>query len=87
MKQIIVIRALANGLWEIRVLIEKDEGPHHRKEKTMSRLNEKGPGLVEYILIVVIMGVLAIAAIHSLSSETQNGYQKATNKLSREFNI
>ena len=51
----------------------------------MPRLNQKGQGLVEYILIVALMGILAIAAINKLSKETQNGFTKATKALSSEF--
>jgi len=40
---------------------------------------------VEYILIVALMGILAIAAVNKLSTETQNGYSKATKNLSDEF--
>ncbi len=51
----------------------------------MKRLNRRGQGLVEYILIVGLMGVLAIAAINALSSQTQRGFRGATQQLSREF--
>ena len=51
----------------------------------MPHLNRKGQGLVEYILIVALMGILAIAAINKLSDETKNGYTKATKSLSDEF--
>ncbi len=45
----------------------------------------QGQGLIEYILIVALMGVLAIAAINALSDETQTGFEKATQRLGREF--
>jgi len=53
----------------------------------MQRLkrNKKGQGLVEYILIVGLMGVLAIAAVNALSTKTQSGFNAATNKLGNEF--
>ena len=44
-----------------------------------------GQGLVEYILIVALMGVLSIAAINALSSKTQSGFNAATTKLGTEF--
>ena len=47
--------------------------------------NKKGQGLVEYILIVGLMGVLAIAAVNALSTKTQSGFRAATNKLGVEF--
>jgi Flp pilus assembly pilin Flp len=51
----------------------------------MPRLNRKGQGLVEYILIVALMGILAIAAINKLSEKTQDGFGKATHRLNDEF--
>ena len=44
-----------------------------------------GQGLVEYILIVGLMGVLAITAINALSNQTKKGYSAATSKLETEF--
>jgi hypothetical protein len=56
------------------------------KGEKMPRLkNCKGQGLVEYILIVALMGVLAIVAINRLSAQTQSGYGKATSRLNTEF--
>ena len=46
---------------------------------------KKGQGLVEYILIVALMGILAIAAVNALSDKTQSGYNAATKKLGSEF--
>lgn len=52
----------------------------------MSNLrNEKGQGLIEYILIVGLMGVLAIAAVNALGRQTQSGYRGATRQLASEF--
>ena len=51
----------------------------------MLRVNKKGQGLVEYILIVALMGIIAIASINALSNETTHGYRSATNRLSTEF--
>ncbi len=47
--------------------------------------DNKGQGLVEYILIVALMGILAIAAVNALSDKTQSGYNAATKKLGTEF--
>jgi Flp pilus assembly pilin Flp len=47
--------------------------------------NRKGQGLVEYILIVALMGILAIGAIKQLSSNTRSGFTKASTALSNEF--
>ncbi len=47
--------------------------------------NEKGQGLVEYILIVALMGIVAIGVINKLSTETQSGFTKATKQLNTEF--
>ena len=52
----------------------------------MSNLkNQQGQGLVEYILIVALMGILAIAAINKLSTKTQSGFTTATTRLNTEF--
>jgi Flp pilus assembly pilin Flp len=47
--------------------------------------SKKGQGLVEYILIVALMGILSIAAVNALSTKTQKGFTAATNKLGTEF--
>ncbi len=47
---------------------------------------KSGQGLVEYILIVALMGILAIAAVNALSDKTQQGFHKATDRLGQEFN-
>lgn len=46
----------------------------------------KGQGLIEYILIVGLMGVLAIVAINQLGAQTRSGFSKATSRLGSEFN-
>jgi len=45
----------------------------------------RGQGLVEYILIVALMGILAIVAINKLSTQTQSGFTKASTKLHDEI--
>jgi Flp pilus assembly pilin Flp len=56
-----------------------------RKEKVMPRLNEKGQGLVEYILVVVVMAILAIGVIQRLGRSTQHGFTQASDGLDRAF--
>jgi len=55
----------------------------------MQNLNAKtgtnGQGLVEYILIVALMGIVSIVAINKLSTQTQSGFTKATNQLQAQF--
>ena len=54
--------------------------------QNLNRLSDKkGQGLVEYILIVALMGILAIAAVNALSDKTQSGFNAATKKLGAEF--
>jgi Flp pilus assembly pilin Flp len=43
--------------------------------------NKKGQGLVEYILVVALMGILAIAAIQKLSTQTNRGFTTSAQKL------
>jgi Flp pilus assembly pilin Flp len=47
--------------------------------------NKKGQGLVEYILIVVLMGILAIGVLKTLGKTTRNGFTQASDKLSSAF--
>jgi len=47
--------------------------------------NKNGQGLVEYILIVALMGIMAIAVVNTLGSKTRSGFTAATNKLDSEF--
>ena len=51
-----------------------------------NRNRKSGQGLIEYILIVGLMGVLAIAAINALGDKTRTGFTKATRTLGNEFN-
>ena len=44
--------------------------------------NKRGQGLVEYILVVFLMAVLAIAGVRQLGQTTQTGFQTANTKLS-----
>jgi Flp pilus assembly pilin Flp len=47
--------------------------------------NKRGQGLVEYILVVALMGIMAIGVVKGLGSTTQSGFTKATNALSNQF--
>lgn len=48
-------------------------------------LNRRGQGLVEYILIVALLGILSIAALNKLGSETRTGFEKSSTNLNKEF--
>ena len=47
--------------------------------------NRRGQGLVEYILVVVLMGIVAIGVIKELGKSTQSGFTKATKDLNQTF--
>ena len=47
------------------------------------RKNNRGQGLVEYILIVVVMGLLAVTAINKLAKSTQEGFTNASSDLTK----
>jgi len=52
----------------------------------MSNLkSQKGQGLVEYILIVVVMALMAIGAIRSLGKKTHNAFSQAASTLSNDM--
>jgi len=61
----------------------------HPKGEAMQNLNRKtgrkGQGLVEYILLVFMMGLGCLAALHSLRSSTQTGINSAASNLSTEL--
>jgi Flp pilus assembly pilin Flp len=48
--------------------------------------NRRGQGLVEYILVVVLMGIFAIAFIQKLGKSTQTGFTSAANQMDQAFN-
>jgi Flp pilus assembly pilin Flp len=50
------------------------------------RKNQKGQGLVEYILIVFVMGILALTVIKNLGSTTRSGFTKAQTEMTKAFN-
>jgi len=43
--------------------------------------NQKGQGLVEYILIVVVMALLAVGAIRALGKNIHNSFSAASTAL------
>ena len=49
--------------------------------------SEQGQGLIEYILVVVLMGIMALAVVKKLGQTTQQGFTKATNNLSSELGL
>lgn len=49
------------------------------------KLNRRGQGLVEYILVVFLMAIVCIGVVNKLSEKTQDGFEKATTKLGKEF--
>jgi len=55
----------------------------------MQNLNmgKKGQGLIEYILVVVLMGIMALTVVRKLGEKTQKGFTHATTQLSQELGI
>jgi type II secretory pathway pseudopilin PulG len=54
----------------------------------MQNLGKKnGQGLIEYILVVVLMGILALGVVRSLGQKTQAGFTKATTQLSQQLGV
>lgn len=62
---------------------------HHPQGETMQILNRKtgrkGQGLVEYILMVFMMGLGCLVALHALRTSTQNGITTASTNLNTEL--
>jgi Flp pilus assembly pilin Flp len=53
----------------------------------MSNLrNNRGQGLVEYILLVVVMALLAIGGIRVLGKNTHNAFVQASDTLNEDMN-
>ena len=48
-------------------------------------LNNKGQGLVEYILIVVVMALLAIGGIRALGKNAHNAFVQASDTLNHDM--
>jgi Flp pilus assembly pilin Flp len=47
--------------------------------------NNRGQGLVEYILIVVVMALLAIGGMRALGKNTHNAFVQASGALSSDM--
>ena len=60
-----------------------DNGPQSRRHKSW----DAGQGLIEYILVVVLMGIMALTVVKTLGQKTQAGFTKATDNLSRELGV
>ena len=48
-------------------------------------ISKRGQGLVEYILIVVLMGIATLTLVKALGTHTKAGFTKASNALQQEF--
>lgn len=58
-----------------------------QKGETMSYLkNNRGQGLVEYVLILVIMVLLALGSMRALGKNTHNAFSQASTALSDDMN-
>ena len=42
---------------------------------------QKGQGLVEYILVVALMGIFLIATVRALANRTKTAFTKAGNEI------
>ena len=49
----------------------------------MKRLNQKGQGMTEYILIVALIAVAVIGAVKYFGSKTKDGFSKAGDAVSQ----
>ena len=47
--------------------------------------SRKGQGLIEYILVVVLMGIATITVVNKLGASSQKGFTKASTALDSEF--
>ena len=45
--------------------------------------NQRGQGLVEYVLAIVLMGLLAIGALRALGTKTHNAFFQAGESMDR----
>jgi hypothetical protein len=59
------------------------------EEKTMPNLNRKsnykGQGLVEYILLIFLMGLGCLSAMHVFRDNTKKGFNDAATNLTSEL--
>jgi Flp pilus assembly pilin Flp len=54
-------------------------------QRLIRRSGRKGQGLVEYILVVFLMGIVCIGVVKGLSHSTKDGFEKATEELDDAF--
>ena len=47
----------------------------------MRKTNERGQGMTEYIILVALIAVAAIAAVKFFGSKTKDGFQEAGNAV------
>jgi Flp pilus assembly pilin Flp len=47
----------------------------------MKKLSQKGQGMTEYILIVALIAVVAIAAVKMFGKNVKNGFENASNQV------
>jgi len=47
----------------------------------MKKLNQKGQGMTEYILIVALIAVAVIAAVKMFGGKVNSGFQNASNQV------
>ena len=51
----------------------------------MSRLkNKRGQGLVEYVLLIVLMGLLTIGSLKALGKKTHNAFAQAGTAMDKQ---
>ncbi|MBR3653925.1 MAG: Flp family type IVb pilin [Elusimicrobia bacterium] len=49
--------------------------------------NNKGQGMVEYILIIVLVVIVVIAGVKMFGGKVNNMFQDSTQKISTEANV
>ncbi len=47
----------------------------------MRKLNQRGQGMTEYIILVVLIAVVAIAAVKMFGGKTKEGFEAASEKV------
>ena len=52
----------------------------------MRKLNQKGQGMTEYILIVALIAVAVIGAVKIFGGKVNNGFQNASNQVGAAVN-
>lgn len=52
----------------------------------MKKLNQKGQGMTEYILIVALIAVAVIGAVKYFGSKTKDGFSQSADSVSKAVN-